>query len=89
MNNILILSEDRRQQPGQQILNTVVVRLGGLFVLLITVGRWSDVVHVLICFIGEAACLLPSQDLLEAIYQVSTNNGLYLVMSLFDPHIIH
>lgn len=77
--SILILSEDRHQQPGQQILNTVVVRLGGLFVLLITVGSWSDVLHVLICFIGEAACLLPSQDLLEAIYQVSTNNGLYFV----------
>ncbi|KAK9954254.1 hypothetical protein ABG768_016341 [Culter alburnus] len=69
---VVYMNEDRRQQPGQQILNTVVVRLGGLFVLLITVGRWSDVLHVLICFIGEAACLLPSQDLLEAIYQHAT-----------------
>lgn len=70
---INVLSEDQLQ-PGQQaLLNTVVVRLGGLFVLMITVGRWSDVLHVLICFIGEAVCLLLSQDLLEAIYKVSTN----------------
>ncbi len=67
---MIILSEDRHHPPGQQILNTVVVRLGGLFVLLITVGSWSDVLHVLICFTGEAACLFTSQDLLEAIYQV-------------------
>ncbi|NP_001186669.1 transmembrane protein 82 isoform X1 [Danio rerio] len=66
---VVYMNEDRRQQPVQQIVNTVVVRLGGLFVLLITVGTWSDVLHVIICFIGEAACLLPSQDLLEAIYQ--------------------
>ncbi|TRZ02471.1 hypothetical protein DNTS_030295 [Danionella cerebrum] len=65
-------TEDQRQQPGQQILNTVVVRLGGLFVLLLTVGNWSDVLHVMVCFIGEAVCLLPSQDLLEAIYLHST-----------------
>uniref|UniRef100_A0A673MAI1 Transmembrane protein 82-like n=1 Tax=Sinocyclocheilus rhinocerous TaxID=307959 RepID=A0A673MAI1_9TELE len=71
---VVYMNEDRHQSPGQQILNTVVVHLGGLFVLLITVGSWSDVLHVLICFIGEAACLLPSQDLLEAIYQVRTNN---------------
>ncbi|XP_052397459.1 transmembrane protein 82 [Carassius gibelio] len=66
---VVSMNEDRHQPPGQQILNTVFVRLGGLFVLLITVGSWSDVLHVLICFIGEAVCLLPSQDLLEAIYQ--------------------
>ncbi|XP_067302309.1 transmembrane protein 82 [Pseudorasbora parva] len=69
---VVYMNEDRHQQPGQQILNTVVVRLGGLFVLLITVGRWLDVLHVLICFTGEAASLLPSQDLLEAIYQHAT-----------------
>ncbi|XP_016404530.1 transmembrane protein 82-like [Sinocyclocheilus rhinocerous] len=66
---VVYMNEDRHHPPGQQILNTVVVRLGGLFVLLITVGSWSDVLHVLICFTGEAACLFTSQDLLEAIYQ--------------------
>ncbi|XP_057175471.1 transmembrane protein 82 [Triplophysa rosa] len=70
---VVYMNEDRHQ-PGQQILlNTVVVRLGGLFVLLITVGRWSDVLHVLICFIGEAVCLLLSQDLLEEIYKHVTH----------------
>ncbi|XP_051962144.1 transmembrane protein 82-like isoform X2 [Xyrauchen texanus] len=71
---VVYMNEHRRQQPDQQVLlNTVVVRLGGLFVLLMTVGRWSDVIHVLICFIGEAACLFPSQDILEAISQQVTH----------------
>ncbi|XP_051947905.1 transmembrane protein 82-like [Xyrauchen texanus] len=71
---VVYMNEDQHRQPSQQVLlNTVVVRLGGLFVLLMTVGSWSDVIHVLICFIGEATCLLPSQDLLEAISQHVTH----------------
>uniref|UniRef100_A0A8C1GGW4 Transmembrane protein 82 n=1 Tax=Cyprinus carpio TaxID=7962 RepID=A0A8C1GGW4_CYPCA len=67
---VVYMNEDRHHPPGQQILNTVVVRLGGLFVLLITVGSWSDVLHVVICFTGEAACLFTSQDLLEHVTYV-------------------
>lgn len=52
--------------PGNQaVLNTVVVRLGGLMVLMLTVGRWADVLHILICFLGEACCLIPTMDLLD------------------------
>lgn len=37
---------------------------------MLTVGDWSDVLHVLITFLGEAVCLLPSQDLVEAVLEV-------------------
>ncbi|KAB5546220.1 hypothetical protein PHYPO_G00069560 [Pangasianodon hypophthalmus] len=57
--------EQHRQSSGQALLNTVMVRLGGLLLLMLTVGRWADVLHILLCFIGEAACLLPAQDLLN------------------------
>ncbi|XP_072553360.1 transmembrane protein 82 [Salminus brasiliensis] len=63
---IYMQDEQNRQPGGQALLNTVVVRLGGLLVLMLTVGRWADVLHVLVCFTGEAACLLPAQDLLES-----------------------
>lgn len=58
--------EQHRLPSGQAVLNTVVVRLGGLTVLMLTVGRWADVLHILICFLGEASCLLPTMDLLDA-----------------------
>lgn len=52
------------------MLHTVVLRLGALLVLMLTMGNWSDVLHVLFSFLGEAVCLLPSQDLLKAALQV-------------------
>ncbi|XP_062871964.1 transmembrane protein 82 [Trichomycterus rosablanca] len=59
--------EQNRQSSGQALLNAVIVRLGGLLVLMLTVGRWADVLHILVCFIGEATCLLPAYDLLSGI----------------------
>lgn len=35
-------------------------------VLMLTVGRWADVFHILMCFLGEASCLIPTMDLLDA-----------------------
>lgn len=58
--------EQHRLPSGQAVLNTVVVRLGGLMVLMLTVGRWADVLHILMCFLGEACCLIPTMDLLDA-----------------------
>lgn len=65
---LLVVStqEQQRQPSSQAALHTVVVRLGGLFVLLLTVGQWADMFHVLVCFFGEVACLFPSEDLLKA-----------------------
>ncbi|XP_060794325.1 transmembrane protein 82 [Neoarius graeffei] len=64
---VIYMHEEQHKQPsGQALLNTVMVRLGGLLLLMLTVGRWADVLHILLCFIGEAACLLPAQELLSS-----------------------
>ncbi|XP_017564392.1 transmembrane protein 82 [Pygocentrus nattereri] len=67
---IIYMNDEQHRQPsGQALLNMVIVRLGGLLVLMLTVGRWADVLHILVCFIGEAACLLPAQDLLDSAFK--------------------
>uniref|UniRef100_UPI003AAE1837 transmembrane protein 82 n=1 Tax=Centroberyx gerrardi TaxID=166262 RepID=UPI003AAE1837 len=64
---VVYMQEEQHRRPtGQAVLNTVVVRLGGLMVLMLTVGRWADVLHILMCFLGEASCLIPTKDLLDA-----------------------
>ncbi|KAM3872210.1 transmembrane protein 82 [Diretmus argenteus] len=64
---VVYMQEEQHRRPsGQAVLNTVVVRLGGLMVLMLTVGRWMDVLHILMCFLGEASCLIPTTDLLDA-----------------------
>ncbi|XP_070824873.1 transmembrane protein 82 [Chaetodon trifascialis] len=64
---VVYMQEDQHRLPGSQaVLNAVVVRLGGLMVLMLTVGRWADVLHILMCFLGEASCLIPTMDLLDA-----------------------
>ncbi|XP_029012616.1 transmembrane protein 82 isoform X2 [Betta splendens] len=64
---VVYMQEEQHSQPSSQvILNTVVVRLGGLLVLMLTVGHWADVLHILMCFLGEASCLIPNWDLVGA-----------------------
>ncbi|XP_068607124.1 transmembrane protein 82 [Brachionichthys hirsutus] len=64
---IVYMQEDQHRLPGSQaVLKAVGVRLGGLMVLMLTVGRWADVLHILMCFLGEASCLIPTMDLLDA-----------------------
>ncbi|XP_075893102.1 transmembrane protein 82-like [Nelusetta ayraudi] len=64
---VVYTQEDQnRQAVTEAQLHSVVLRLGALLVLMLTVGHWADVFHVLIAFLGEAVCLLPSQDLLKA-----------------------
>ncbi|KAM9408201.1 transmembrane protein 82-like [Pholidichthys leucotaenia] len=68
---LVYIQEDLRQQTGTTaVLYSVVLRLGALLVLMLSVGYWSDVFHVLISFLGEAICLLPSADLLQAVLKV-------------------
>uniref|UniRef100_A0A8C7WVY0 Transmembrane protein 82 n=1 Tax=Oryzias sinensis TaxID=183150 RepID=A0A8C7WVY0_9TELE len=70
---VVYMQEEQHRLPGSQhLLNTVVVRLGGLMVLMLTVGRWADVLHISLCFLGEASCLIPTMDLLDA---ASSENG--------------
>ncbi|CAJ1052075.1 transmembrane protein 82-like [Xyrichtys novacula] len=65
---VVYIQEDQNRHSGPEaLLHTVVLRLGALLVLMLTVGDWTDVLHVLITFLGEAVCLLPSQDLLQAV----------------------
>ncbi|XP_029911892.1 transmembrane protein 82 isoform X2 [Myripristis murdjan] len=64
---VVYMQEEQYRRPtGQAVVNTVFVRLGGLMVLMLTVGRWADVLHILMCFLGEASCLIPTKDLLDA-----------------------
>ncbi|XP_010873725.1 transmembrane protein 82 isoform X2 [Esox lucius] len=67
---VVYMQEEQHCHPGgQAVINTVMMRLGALMVLMLTVGRWSDVVHIFLCFLGEAGCLIPSRDLLEVTTQ--------------------
>ncbi|XP_041860816.1 transmembrane protein 82 [Melanotaenia boesemani] len=64
---VVYMQEEQHRLPSSQaVLTTVVVRLGGLMILMLTVGRWADVLHILMCFLGEASCLIPTKDLLDA-----------------------
>ncbi|XP_061760768.1 transmembrane protein 82 [Nerophis ophidion] len=67
---VYMQEEHHSLPPSQAVLNAVMVRLGGLMVLMLTVGRWADVLHILVCFLGEASCLIPTRDLLDAALQV-------------------
>ncbi|NXG62711.1 TMM82 protein, partial [Hemiprocne comata] len=50
----------------QSVYQIVLVRMGGLFILLLTVGRWADVLHVLVSLLGEFWCLLHAGVMLES-----------------------
>lgn len=82
---VYFCTEDQQRKPGTEALfHTVVLRLGALLVLVLTVGNWSDVLHVLITFLGEAVSLLPSQDLLRASLQVCVNQLFTQRFYIFD-----
>lgn len=58
--------EEQRQHPGlQSHVQTLLVRMGGLFVLLLTVGCWLDLLGVLLSLLGELWCLAGSRTLLD------------------------
>ncbi|XP_037684356.1 transmembrane protein 82 [Choloepus didactylus] len=63
---VVYMQEEQRQRPGMQSqVQTVLVRMGGLFVLLLTVGRWLDVLGVLISLLGELWCLADVRTLFD------------------------
>ncbi|XP_068598185.1 transmembrane protein 82-like [Brachionichthys hirsutus] len=64
---VYVQESQNRQTATEALLHTVVLRLGALLVLMLTVGDWSDVLHVLIALLGEVLCLCASQDLLRAV----------------------
>ncbi|NWS47203.1 TMM82 protein, partial [Probosciger aterrimus] len=65
-----ILAEEPQQSSGRRpVFQTVLVRMGGLFILLLTVGHWVDIFHVLISLLGELWCLLHARVMLEACWR--------------------
>ncbi|XP_063065029.1 transmembrane protein 82 isoform X2 [Engraulis encrasicolus] len=72
---VMYMQEDQQRQPGSQTaLQAVSVRLGGLLLLMLIVGQWADMLHIIICFLGEAICLLPTEDILNAIENFSADS---------------
>ncbi|NWR93812.1 TMM82 protein, partial [Furnarius figulus] len=64
---VVYMQEEARQSAdGGLVFRTVLVRMGGLFILLLTVGRWSDILHVQLSLLGELWCLLRAGVLLES-----------------------
>ncbi|XP_063001118.1 transmembrane protein 82 isoform X2 [Elgaria multicarinata webbii] len=63
---VIYMQEEQRQNPTDQMAyQTVFVRMGGLLILLMTVGRWMDIVNVLISLVGEIWCLARAGVLLD------------------------
>ncbi|XP_053432806.1 transmembrane protein 82 isoform X1 [Nycticebus coucang] len=63
---VIYMQEEQRQHPGMQgQVQTVLVRMGGLLVLLLTVGRWLDLLSVFVSLLGELWCLAGSRILLD------------------------
>ena len=61
-----VFAEEQRQRPGlKSHVQTVLVRMCGLFVLLLTVGRWLDLLGILISLLGELWCLVGVRTLLD------------------------
>ncbi|XP_036839885.1 transmembrane protein 82 isoform X1 [Oncorhynchus mykiss] len=74
---VVYVQEERNRCPGSEaLLHTVALRLGALLVLMLMVGRWTDMLHILITFVGEFVCLLPSHDLLQALPQVEAEEDI-------------
>ncbi|XP_039553497.1 transmembrane protein 82 isoform X2 [Passer montanus] len=64
---VVYMQEESRHSTGRgPAFRTIVVRMGGLFILLLTVGRWTDILHVFVSLLGELWCLLRSGVLLES-----------------------
>ncbi|KAM5248081.1 transmembrane protein 82 [Ctenodactylus gundi] len=64
---VIYMQEEQRQpQVGlRSQVQTVLVRMGGLFVLLLTVGRWLDLLSLLVSLLGELWCLVGVRTLLD------------------------
>ncbi|XP_033015235.1 transmembrane protein 82 [Lacerta agilis] len=63
---VIYMQEEQRQNPTEQMAyQTVFVRMGGLLILLMTVGRWMDIVNVVVSLVGEIWCLMRAGILLD------------------------
>ncbi|XP_046324873.1 transmembrane protein 82 isoform X1 [Marmota monax] len=62
---VIHMQEEQQRFSLQSQVQTVLVRMGGLFVLLLTVGRWMDLLGVLVSLLGELWCLVGVRALLD------------------------
>ncbi|XP_024605604.1 transmembrane protein 82 isoform X2 [Neophocaena asiaeorientalis asiaeorientalis] len=63
---VIYMQEERQQHPSlQSQVQTVLVRMCGLFLLLLTVGRWLDLVGIFTSLLGEFWCLLDTRTLFD------------------------
>uniref|UniRef100_A0A4W3J2E3 Transmembrane protein 82 n=1 Tax=Callorhinchus milii TaxID=7868 RepID=A0A4W3J2E3_CALMI len=62
---VLLAEEQKQKSSEQSCIQTVCVRMGGLLILTLTVGRWVDVLHVLLSLLGELWCLIRVANMLE------------------------
>ncbi|KAM4703213.1 transmembrane protein 82 [Rhinophrynus dorsalis] len=63
---VIYMQEEQHQNPSQQMaFQTVFVRMGGLLILMMTVGRWADILHIIISLVGELWCLVHAGVMLE------------------------
>ncbi|KAG5835604.1 hypothetical protein ANANG_G00245750 [Anguilla anguilla] len=73
---VVYMQEDQHRRPGGEVLlHTAVVRLGALLGLMLMLGTWADVGHILLCFLGEMACLIPSQDLMDCVTEEESHEA--------------
>ncbi|XP_053307841.1 transmembrane protein 82 [Spea bombifrons] len=63
---VIYMQEEQHQNPTEQMaFQTVFVRMGGLLILMMTVGRWSDILHIIISLVGEIWCLIHAGAMLD------------------------
>lgn len=63
---VIYMQEEQHQNPTEQMAyQTVFVRMGGLLILMMTVGRWADILHIVISLVGELWCLVHAGDMLS------------------------
>ncbi|XP_075462034.1 transmembrane protein 82 isoform X2 [Ascaphus truei] len=63
---VIYMQEEQQQNPSEQMAyQTVFVRMGGLLILMMTVGRWADILHIMISLVGEMWCLISAGVMLD------------------------
>ncbi|XP_030393423.1 transmembrane protein 82 isoform X2 [Gopherus evgoodei] len=63
---VIYMQEEQRHNPSEQMVyQTVFVRMGGLLILLMTVGRWMDIMNIFISLVGEIWCLVRAGIMLD------------------------
>ncbi|XP_051844449.1 transmembrane protein 82 isoform X1 [Antechinus flavipes] len=83
---VIYMQEEQRHHPNMKIhYQTVFVRMGGLFILLLTVGRWLDLMGVFVSLFGELWCLAGSRVLLDLCQNQDLSNKSVAALNQAKP----